>query len=102
MSDSTRIIRRDARVAELEEALLDTVRQFAVEGERNGRAVLHTGGLSALEMAFAALGWSDPCPAPESECEIDGRHKFATCGTLTQDGYKCVCGEHFHMLRAQK
>ena len=45
---------------ELREALADMVSQFAYRGTYEGRENLHTGGLSALESAFDALGLSDP------------------------------------------
>ena len=45
---------------ELKEALADMVNQFAYEGTKNGEGVMRTGGLSALEDAFVALGLSDP------------------------------------------
>ena len=45
---------------ELREALADMVSQFAYRGTYEGRENLHTGGLSALESAFDALGISDP------------------------------------------
>jgi hypothetical protein len=45
---------------ELREALADMVSQFAYRGTYEGRENLHTGGLSALEDAFVALGLSDP------------------------------------------
>ena len=45
---------------ELKEALIDMVNQFAYRGTYEGRENLHTGGLSALESAFDALGISDP------------------------------------------
>ena len=46
--------------AGLREALEDMVWQFAYRGTYEGRENLHTGGLSALESAFDALGISDP------------------------------------------
>ena len=45
---------------ELKDALIDMVWQFAYRGTYEGRENLHTGGLSALESAFDALGISDP------------------------------------------
>ena len=56
---------------------------------------ISTGGLSTLEWAFRILGWNDPHPVPECECEFPGCHEHATCGTPTKDGYKRVCGKHF-------
>ena len=59
---------------------------------------ISTGGLSTLERAFWILGWNDPHPVPECECEVPGCHEHATCGTPTKDGYKRVCGKHFAVL----
>lgn len=59
---------------------------------------ISTGGLSTLEWAFRILGWNDPHPVPECECEVPGCHEHATCGTPTKDGYKRVCGKHFAEL----
>ena len=56
---------------------------------------ISTGGFSTLEWAFRILGWNDPHPVPECECEVPGCHEHATCGTPTKDGYKRVCGKHF-------
>ena len=66
--------------------------------------ILHisTGGLSTLEWAFRILGWNDPHPVPECECEFPGCHKHATCGTPTKDGYKRVCGKHFAELAREE
>ena len=59
---------------------------------------ISTGGFSTLEWAFRILGWNDPHPVPECECEVPGCHEHATCGTPTKDGYKRVCGKHFAEL----
>ena len=63
---------------------------------------ISTGGLSTLEWAFRILGWNDPHPVPECECEFPGCHKHATCGTPTKDGYKRVCGKHFVELTREE
>ena len=63
---------------------------------------ISTGGLSTLEWAFRILGWNDPHPVPECECEYPGCHKHATCGTPTKDGYKRVCGKHFAELTREE
>ena len=66
--------------------------------------ILHisTGGLSTLEWAFRILGWNDPHPVPECECEVPGCHEYANCGTQTKDGYKRVCGKHFAELTREE
>lgn len=82
-------------VATLREALESMVMQFAywVEGPTGG---YWTGGLSALEDAFAVLGWDDPHPAPEAECDEPGCHKQSSCGTPVPmpTRYRRTCGDH--------
>ena len=51
---------------ELKEALIDMVWQFAYTGSKG----YHTGGLSALEGAFDALGLSDPITILDFEAAI--------------------------------
>jgi len=51
---------------ELREALIDMVWQFAYTGSKG----YHTGGLSALEGAFDALGLSDPITILDFEAAI--------------------------------
>lgn len=63
---------------------------------------ISTGGLSTLEWAFRILGWNDPHPVPECECEVPGCHEHVTCGTPTKDGYKRVCGKHFAELAREE
>lgn len=77
------------------EALEDMVRQFAYQTVADGVPSLTTGGLSALEGAFAVLGWDDPAPCPEQACADPGCAEWATCGTTTPGGYKRLCGKHF-------
>ena len=47
------------------------------------------------------LGWPDPKPAPECECQEDGCHEWATGGRPTPDGYKWLCGRHFAKYEAR-
>ena len=63
---------------------------------------ISTGGFSTLEWAFRILGWNDPHPVPECECEVPGCHEHANCGTPTKDGYKRVCGKHFVELTREE
>lgn len=80
----------------LREALEDMVNQFALPCKTaDGKCALGSGGLSALEAAFDVLGWDDPHPAPWRACEARGCEEAATCGTLTGDGYKRLCGDHY-------
>lgn len=83
----------------IKEALEDMVYQFAYDSVKDGVPVLHSGGLSALEYAFEALGWSDPYPIPEQKCQIEGCSYRATCGIPTNNGYKRVCGEHYEEVK---
>ena len=73
----------------------DVAYQFGYYCQNGGRLHITHGGLSTLEWTFDILGWDNPHPVPEFECEIDGCHEHATCGTPTKDGYKRVCGKHF-------
>ena len=80
---------------DMKEFAEDVVYQFGYYGQYNGRLHIGHGGLSTLEWAFDILGWDNPHPAPEFECEIDGCHEHATCGAPTSDGYKRMCGKHY-------
>ena len=55
---------------ELKEALISMMWQFAYYGTKKNVAVMHTGGLSALEDAFVALGLSDPITVLDFEAAI--------------------------------
>lgn len=103
MSEAERAARLaaiEARLTALTETVEDLVTQFAYEGKRDGQPAYSTGGLSALEGAFAVLGWDDPHPAPERSCEHDDCSAWASCGTPTPDGYKRLCGEHYRAVAA--
>jgi len=78
----------------LKEALEDMCGQFSFWSERDGGGYW-TGGLSVLEDAFDALGWTDPMPAPDARCQFPKCQGRATCGTPTKDGYKRLCSEHY-------
>lgn len=80
----------------------DVAHQFGYHSQKNGRLHLTHGGLSTLEWAFEILGWENPHPDPEHECEIEGCHHYASCGTPTKDGYKRVCGTHFALIHSSK
>ena len=81
-------------VADMREFAQDVAYQFGYYCQNGGRLHLTHGGLSTLEWAFDILGWENPHPVPECECEIDGCHEHATCGASTKDGYKRMCGMH--------
>jgi hypothetical protein len=87
---------------DVRDALEDMAWQFAYRTvTEDGRRALWSGGLSALERAFAALGWDDPYfPAESDGCQHPGCERWATGGTPTADGYKRLCGEHYAALRA--
>lgn len=72
----------------------DVAYQFGYYCQNGGRLHITHGGLSTLEWAFDILGWENPHPVPECECEIDGCHEHATCGAPTADGYKWMCSKH--------
>lgn len=83
----------------LRDALEDMCVQFGHDCTCNGLPALTTGGLSALEYAFAALGWEDPHLIPWAKCDEPGCSKRASCGFPTPDGYRRTCGEHYRMYR---
>lgn len=86
----------------LREFAEDVARQFGYHGTTSdGRPAYTTGGLSTLEWAWSLLGWPDPRPAPECECQEDGCHEWATGGRPTPDGYKWLCGRHFAAYEAR-
>lgn len=88
------------REDDLRGAVESLVRQFAHTVVRDGVPCYWTGGLSALEYAFEVLGWDDPHPCPENQCQAGqpGCEGFATCGTPTPNGYQRVCGECFFKI----
>ena len=91
------------RQKELELALQAMVWQFAYRGHKGKSRMLHTGGLSALEEAFDALGWADPHNATEHSegCAYKRCGKWTSIGTPTPAGYKHFCsGEHEQAFKA--
>lgn len=79
----------------LREALEDMVRQFGYVGDGK----IGTCGLSALEGAFAALGWDDPCPAPvELICDEPGCGAASSCGAPGTP-YRYTCYKHWRLRR---
>ena len=80
----------------------DVAYQFGYYFPIKDMLYISTGGLSTLEWAFRILGWNDPHPVPECECEVPGCHEHATCGTPTKDGYKRACGKHFVELTREE
>ena len=80
------------------EALEDMVWQFAYKGTKNDKSIMSTGGLSALEYAFEALGWDDPIYFEDMDgviCDVDGCAGWVDnqgCG-WREGGYWCLCGD---------
>ena len=86
----------------LREFAEDVARQFGYHGTTpDGGPAYTTGGLSTLEWAWALLGWPDPKPAPECECQEDGCREWATSGRPTPNGYKWLCSRHFMAYEAR-
>ena len=70
----------------IQEALEDMVWQFAYRGTRGRSVYLGTGGLSAFEGAFMALGWEDPYRCGiENACEVFGCFEWHVAGTPWRD-----------------
>ena len=80
----------------------DVAYQFGYYFPTKDILYISTGGFSTLEWAFRILGWNDPHPVPECECEVPGCHEHANCGTPTKDGYKRLCGKHFAELAREE
>ena len=80
------------------DVIKDLLHQFAYSGEKDGRAMLWTGGLSALESGFEFVGWDNPHFTPELECERTDCHAAAVCGASTPDGYRRLCSKHYQEL----
>ena len=76
---------------ELKGALVDMVNQFAYRGTYEGRENMHTGGLSALEDAFAALGLSDPITVMDFEAAIKSTESSSEKPNNSKDGADRYC-----------
>lgn len=77
---------------ELRDALVDMCIQFGCWRDSYGGLV--TGGSSALEHAFDALGWEEPQIIKKMQCDEPGCKKQSMCGTMTVNGYRHTCTEH--------
>ena len=63
----------------LKEFAEDVARPFGYRGTTpDGRAAYTAGGLSTLEWAWSLLGWPDPKPAPECECQEEDCHEWVS------------------------
>jgi hypothetical protein len=80
----------------MEEALINMVFQFGYRGVVDNKPCITTGGLSALEEAFEALGWDDPHIITEegNTCEIKGCMDETTSGQTWEDMYLRLCHKH--------
>ena len=91
----------------LKEALEEMVWQFAYRGVKGKKSILHTGGLSALESAFEALGWPDPKPIDDFDggiCDVKGCLEWVVAqgGIWRETGYWCLCAKHSNGSREGK
>jgi hypothetical protein len=83
----------------MKEALEDMVYQFGYHVVVNNTPAISTGGLSALESAFDALGWDDPHLIDEkgNTCEVVGCMESIVSGVKWGDIYLCLCHNHSMM-----
>ena len=89
---------------EIKPALESMVWQFGHRGTKNGKLIIWTGGLSALEEAFEALGWKDPHYVDDEsmECDIEGCHEWRDPQTDWDGVYVLICSKHFTDYCAKK
>ena len=92
---AARVVALVGMARELQAALIGMVEQFAFWSEVDG-GCFWTGGMSALEDAFDALGWpGDLHPAAQLACDVDGCSHRVSCGWPSPDGYRRTCGQHY-------
>lgn len=79
------------------EALESMIFQFGYYGTKNNKPIIYTGGLSALEEAFEALGWEDPHYMNDTsiECDIKGCHEWRSPQIVWDGIYVLICRKHF-------
>lgn len=80
---------------QLREAVADLLHQFSYPIVTKDGPAFSTGGLSALEMGFKVLGWTDPHQVPELKCDEPGCLDHAVSGVPTEAGYRRLCTDHF-------
>jgi len=82
---------------EIKEALEDMVWQFGYRGTKSGRLMIWTGGLSALEDAFSALGWADPHYVDDDgmKCDVEGCNEWRSPQIRWDGVYVLICSKHF-------
>lgn len=90
----------------IREALESMVWQHAHRGVKDGKPSLYTGGLSANEEAFEALGWDDPHFISQEEadhvcCDVEGCPDFTVAqgGMWRETGYWHLCHTHSDAYR---
>lgn len=86
-------------MSKYKDALEDMVWQFAYRGIRDGKSIMWTGGLSALEGAFGALGWDSPKYFEDMNgviCDVEGCPGWVVAqgGMWRETGYWCLCSDH--------
>ena len=83
----------------MKEALEDMVYQFGYRTVIDNRPAIITGGLSAIESAFSALGWNNPHYIEEegNTCEISGCMEPSTSGLRWGILYLSLCHKHSRM-----
>jgi len=82
---------------EIKAALESMVWQFGYRGTKNSKLMIWTGGLSALEEAFEALGWEDPHYVDDEsmECDIERCHEWCSSQMHWDGIYVLMCSNHF-------
>ena len=80
----------------MKEALEDMVLQYGYRTIKDGQPAIWTGGMSALESAFRALGWDDPHILPEdgNSCDIAGCMEEIASGQRWGKLYLRLCHKH--------
>lgn len=93
---------------EARELIKNLIVQFGYRDVKNGKPVLHSGGIATLEWAFKFVGWSDPYFVPPNLerfifCNVKGCLEPAAGGTSWGDKYVFLCSKHFdHYLKNKK
>jgi hypothetical protein len=88
----------------MKEALEDMIYQFGYRSVIDKKPCLITGGLSALESAFEALGWDDPHFIQEegNTCDIDRCMEVSSSGQRWGRYYLRLCSKHSRMAWNKK
>lgn len=102
-------------MSKYKEALEYMVWQFGHKGVKDKKSIIWTGGLSALEGAFEALGWDDPHYVEDYDggicdvegcagCDVEGCAGWVVAqgGMWRETGYWCLCSKHSQAHRDGK